>query len=64
MMCQQYGRTALNRAAHIGHLEVVRLLLDRGANVNTAAMVRHIPSLKYRKRMNVSMGRHITSHEK
>ena len=37
----QYGRTALNRAAHVGHLDVVSILLDRGADVNTAATVRH-----------------------
>ena len=36
----QYGRTALNRAAHVGHLDVVSVLLDRGADVNTAATVR------------------------
>ena len=28
------GRTALMRAAHAGHLPIVRMLLDEGANVN------------------------------
>ena len=30
----QDGRTALHNAAMYGHIDVARLLLDRGANVN------------------------------
>ena len=29
----QFGETALNNAAHGGHLEIVRFLVDRGANI-------------------------------
>ena len=30
----QYGRTPLHKAARLGHTDVVRLLLDGGADVN------------------------------
>ena len=33
----EYGHTALHFAAHAGHVDVVRLLLERGADVNASA---------------------------
>ena len=35
----QRGRTALIRASKRGHLKVVRLLLDHGADINHADIV-------------------------
>ena len=35
----QYGYTALHWAAQNGHIEVVRLLLDRGANIEARNVV-------------------------
>ena len=34
LLCMQYKATALMRAAEKGHLEVVKLLLDRGAQID------------------------------
>ncbi len=36
----QYGKTPLFKAASEGHLEVVRLLVEKGAEVNRADRVR------------------------
>ena len=33
-LCMQYNKTALMTAAFNGHLEIVKLLLDHGAQVN------------------------------
>ena len=38
-MYHQYGRTALHSAASGGHTETVKLILDRGINVDTTANV-------------------------
>ena len=35
-MCHQYGRTALHWAGGVSHTKIVKLLLDRGVNVDTA----------------------------
>ena len=39
-LCPQNGFTSLIIAASKGHLEVVKLLLDKGANVNQMGTVR------------------------
>ena len=44
-VCFQDGRTAIIQAAQDGHLEVVKLLLDKGADVNKADEV--IRKLKF-----------------
>ena len=41
-MYHQDGGTALHSAAEPGHIETVKLLLDRGANVDTATEVSNI----------------------
>ena len=41
-MYHQNGRTALHIAAWLGHTTTVNLLLDRGANANTADKVSNI----------------------
>ena len=41
-MYHQDGGTALHSAAEPGHIETVKLLLDRGANVDTANNVSNI----------------------
>ena len=41
-MCHQNGRTALYFAAKEGHTEIVKLLLDRGVNADTADEVSNI----------------------
>lgn len=38
----QYGETPLMRASHEGDLEIVKLLLDRGAEVNMLGWVSKI----------------------
>ena len=40
-MNNQLGRTALHNASTEGHIEIVRLLLDRGANFDVTNKVRH-----------------------
>ena len=37
----QYGTTALYKAAEGGHTDAVRLLLDRGSNIHAADKVSH-----------------------
>ena len=41
----QYGLTALIAAVRTGSIEVVRMLLDAGADVNSASVVRLWPRL-------------------
>src|SRR6476619_8449655 len=41
-----YGQTALHVASYEGHLEVARLLLDRGANINAQNADDEIPFAK------------------
>ena len=40
----QYGRTALGAAAYGGHTETVKLLLDKGANVDATDKVNEMMS--------------------
>ena len=42
IMYNQDGSTALHHAAYGGHMETVRLLLDRGAVIEIAANVSNI----------------------
>ena len=46
--CAQDGRASLHLAAYQGHLELVKLLLARGANVTATTAVR--PSVSWRRR--------------
>ena len=45
MICPQLGRTALVAAALKGHTEIVKLLLEKGADVNIANTVSQNMSL-------------------
>ena len=45
MICPQLGRTALVVAALKGHTEIVKLLLEKGADVNIANTVSQNMSL-------------------
>jgi len=49
----EYGDTALNKAASEGHLEVVKLLIERGADVNNKGGADLTPI------MNAATGGHI-----
>ena len=42
--CDQYGNKPLHSAAYGGHTEIVKLLLDRGANVDSTGKVNEIMS--------------------
>ena len=44
----QVGLTALHSAAQGGHIEVVRLLLDRNANIDAVTKVSHDVSIASR----------------
>lgn len=46
----QYGTTALVWAARKGHVDCVRALLESGANVDAAGMVRASHLVKFKKR--------------
>ena len=45
MICPQDGNTALQWNANRGHTEIVKLLLEKGANVNTRSNVSQNMSL-------------------
>ena len=44
IICDQGGRTAVHFAAYNGHTETVKLLLDRGANVDATDEVNEMMS--------------------
>ena len=44
MICDQDGNKPLHLAAQGGHTETVKLLLDRGANIDSTGMVSEIIS--------------------
>ena len=43
----KYGKTALNWASKWGHLEIIRLLLEKGANVNIQHEYNHATALHW-----------------
>ena len=44
---QYSGMTALHKASQRGHHEVVQILLDYGAKVNTLDMVRYLITIRF-----------------
>jgi ankyrin repeat protein len=58
----QEGATALIKAAHFGHLKIVRLLLDRGAEINRTDQVRFAHSSSGRCPLYYSQGTMIIFH--